>query len=819
MANKNRIANISIQKKIVVSMVALFIGMFGALYGVFYNGMAAMLSDSEHTSIDSQIKQAKSVLTYPLSYLPDVTRSWSSDWNLAYEYAIGNYDDFPESYLNGYPFRLYDLDFITVLDANSEVLIEQSSQQEDGSGSPLPEGFDLTQIYDTIGSLTLERYETEGPEADAAATGVYGFIKIDSEIYYLSSQPITRLDKTGGCVGSLVFGRIVTDDFQYLNFDPRVSITIQNAPELLLPVEQMQEFESTGTLIRTNDQGEIEAYTQIQDVFGGNGLALSITSPRYLYNDGLLFISLNLLGIALFCAAMLFIVLMLLKRIIVRPLNSLADEANSIDLNSSNTQFSTTYKSREFNVLAHAASNMLERIKANRDEIEANNKVLYYHANFDRLTGLKNRRSLEAALIDALEAASRSNTKVVVFLLNLDRFKFINDTLGHHTGDAYLVAIAKRVDKELSMKLKPIVGRFGGDSFAVIFTDIHQKNDLHKYAAGIRELFETPFIVNDRAMRISASVGSSVYPDDGVDAETLLRNSDIAMNRAKELGRNTHCQYESAQNTALQRKLYVENRIRCVIDDDCSEFEAFYQPKVLSKNKKITSCEALVRWITPEGIICPDEFIPLAEETGLIVPLSKWMLEEASRYSKMLEAEGIDNIVSVNISAQVLLHKDFFNMLIEAAKNSGADISKLDIEITEATLVEDFLKVEEALKRLRDLGATVSIDDFGTGYSSLSYIKRLPIDRIKIDQSFIADLNNNEDDKSIVNAIVAMAKSLHLLVTAEGVEDAEQFAYLKSLECEEIQGYHVSRPMASKEYIAFYKSWMLCIGDEDATST
>lgn len=803
MSNKNQPGKASIQKKIVTVIVLLFLFMFGILYGLFYNSMQKILLEREYEQMNSQLIQAKNILESPVDYLPDVTKSWASDWDNAYNYVLGEFDGFPEYYLNDYPFTLYNLDFITVLDVGANVLYERVYQH--ASNKKLNANMDLTEVYTKTAALTLNSFSKAGSLADASQTGVHGFVKVEGGVYYISAQPITREDKTGNCVGTLIFGKIVQNELAYLNYDPNGKISVENTTELLLPEAEKQQLAKNETLIRTNTQGEIEAYIQLKNLFGGNDLFLSMASPRYLYNDGLLFILFNLAAITLFCAVMIFTVIKLLGRIVVKPLASLVGEVDRIDFESVRSSLGTQYQNREFNFLAQAVNNMLERIKAHRDVIEKNNKNLYYQANFDVLTGLKNRMRIGDDLSDIIDAAGQDFSHIAVFLLDLDRFKFVNDTLGHSAGDAYIIAIAQRLRKEL--KQEPVIGRLGGDEFAIIVTGISEKHRVHLYADTIMALFEAPFIVKDRAMYISASVGCSVYPDDGRDIDTLLKNSEIAMYRAKELGGKLYCRYESALNNVLQRKLYIENRIRSAISRGCCEFEAYFQPKVLSESGLIPSCEALIRWVTPDGVIGPNEFIPLAEETGLIVPLSAWMLEEACRCNKLFETQGINNTVSVNIPSQVLLHKDFLTMVTQAAEKSGVSGSKLDIEITEATLVEDFEKVNEVLNTLHQMGVTVSIDDFGTGYSSLSYLKKLPIDRIKIDRSFITNLTMDDEDKSLVNAIIAMAKSLHLLVTAEGVENVEQFAYLKSVGCQEIQGYHISRPIPCQEYITFHKKW------------
>ena len=625
MTNKSRTTNTSIRKKIVTAILLVSLVMFGTLYSLFFVSMEKMLADREHDNMDSQLMLAKNVLEYPVDYLPDVTKSWASDWNNAYDYVTGKFDGFPEHYLNDYPFRLYSLDFITVLDAESHALYEKTYQHE--TDYPIPNDLNLSQIYTEIGKKT-----------NASEAGIHGFVKVEDAVYYVSSQPITREDKTGGSVGALIFGRVVTHDLDYLNYDPNITSSIHNISELPLSETQKRELKSTETLVTSNEKGDIQAYIQVKDLFGSNDSYLSLTSPRYLYNDGLLLIIFNLLAISLFCTVMVIIVLKLLGRIVVKPLGSLVDEVNSIDFDSFGSALETKYKNKELNFLTDAVNNMLGRIKTHQNVIEKKNKDLYYNANFDALTGLKNRVNIGNTFIEIIESARQDKTNIGVFMLDMDRFKFINDAFGHSVGDAYIVSIAQRLQKGL--RKEAIIGRFSGDEFVVILTGINEKNKVYSYADTILALFQAPFVVKDRAMHISVSIGSSGYPDDGLDGSTLLKNSEIAMYHAKDLGGNGHCRYDSELNNALQHKLYLENKIRDAVNNNFSEFQAYFQPKILSESKEIVSCEALMRWVTPEGIIGPNEFIPLAEETGLIVPLSRWMLEEACRCNRIFEEQG-----------------------------------------------------------------------------------------------------------------------------------------------------------------------------------
>ncbi|MDL2217111.1 EAL domain-containing protein [Christensenellaceae bacterium OttesenSCG-928-M15] len=410
------------------------------------------------------------------------------------------------------------------------------------------------------------------------------------------------------------------------------------------------------------------------------------------------------------------------------------------------------------------------------------------------------------ALLEELVTANRKKlAHISVFYLDLDRFKYINDTWGHRTGDSFIAALAERLQKDFCNEV--IIARMSGDEFLIVAENLQEPVERQFFADRIFKSFERPFEFSHRTLQMSASVGSSTFPEDGRDAESLIKNAEIAMYRAKELGIGLYVPYQVELHNAMKQKIYIENKLRSSVNSGCQEFCAYFQPKLDVLTGEITSCEALMRWNSPEGMINPMEFIPQAEESGLIVPLSWWMIRECCRQCREFEKQGVDCSVAINVSAQVLLHNDFLPVLRSAVETAGIDYAKLDIEIVEQTLVEDIVKVNEVITTLHALGVEISVDDFGTGYSSLSYLNKMAVDRIKIDRSFVMTIGNSAENQAIINAIIAMSKSLHMVITAEGVETREQYDFLKEANCEEIQGYLISKPMPAQEYIKFVKQW------------
>ena len=451
-------------------------------------------------------------------------------------------------------------------------------------------------------------------------------------------------------------------------------------------------------------------------------------------------------------------------------------------------------------------------LKRNMEQMKRFETKLNHIAHHDALTGLPNRYYFFKELADATERAAEQDGKIAVYWIDIDHFKYLNDALGHGTGDQLIQAVASRLSAGLPKQEGFFVARVDGDGFSVIDENVVGRKDSEQVAVTIQSLFVLPFKLQGRGREhsISVSIGSSLFPDDTRDIEVLIKNADEAMYNAKCMGRNQYCAFSPQIHNNIIARVSLENNLRAAILDNCRAFVPYFQPKVDSQTKKIVGSEALIRWITPGGIISPGDFIPIAEETGLIVPISRHMLMEACRYNKSLHEMGyVDMAVSVNISFRVITDGGFLDMLTEALTTSGMAADKLDIEITEDTLMEDVERVNDVIGKISAMGITITVDDFGTGYSSLSYLKKFLVNRLKIDRTFIADIAGNGEDMALVNAIVAMAKALKIVVTAEGVETKTQFDQLSTLRCEEIQGYYVSRPVPFNAFCEFVSAWTI----------
>ena len=438
---------------------------------------------------------------------------------------------------------------------------------------------------------------------------------------------------------------------------------------------------------------------------------------------------------------------------------------------------------------------------------------IYNLAYYDELTELPNRELFSQSLERTIAVAKQEDEQFAVLFVDLDRFKRINDTLGHTIGDELLKDVAGRLAKctrstdtvaqIASGKSRNIkLARLGGDEFVIKLYGVDSGESVAMVATRIIEALTPPFTCAGHQFVVTPSIGIAMYPQDGKNGEELLMNADSAMYRAKAVGRNNFKFYSETMRTKSLHRLDLENLLRTGIEEE--QFELYFQPKVNAKTFRLVGAEALLRWHHPErGTIAPDDFIPIAEETGLIVPLGKWVLNEACRQVSVWSKSAIGTVpVSVNISSHQFRDSGLVGDVLDAVSQAGIRTRDLELEITESVLLQDVDKTLIELKALKEAGISLSIDDFGTGYSSLSYLKRFPIDTIKIDRSFVKDLHQDTDDAAICAAILAMSQQLGLIVVAEGVETREQLDFLRRYKCDHIQGYICSKPLPANEFYA-----------------
>jgi diguanylate cyclase (GGDEF)-like protein/PAS domain S-box-containing protein len=436
-------------------------------------------------------------------------------------------------------------------------------------------------------------------------------------------------------------------------------------------------------------------------------------------------------------------------------------------------------------------------IQSDVTELKNYQAELEFRANHDALTGLANKNLLNDRLACAIAACKRTGQKFGMLYFDLDRFKVVNDSLGHANGDVLLQTIARRLKERV--RETDTVARLGGDEFAILLYDAAAPAAVAKFAQDVLAAIEQPIIIEGHEVFTSASIGICMGPDDAADAATLLKNADVAMYRAKQNSGNQLCFYTADLNAAAVERLELEADLRAALAAEA--FEVHYQPRVDLASGAVTSVEALIRWRHAEqGLVSPARFIPLAEETGLIVPLGEWVLRTAcAQMRTWRDAGSVVKRVAVNLSPRQFRQSDLVPMITQVLEQTGLRASELELEITEGVAMHDPQSTQKVLETLSRLGIALAIDDFGTGYSSLAYLKRFPLDYLKIDQSFIRGIPGDEDDEHIARSIIALSKNLKLKVIGEGVETIQQRDFLRAQGCDEMQGYLYSKPKPAHE--------------------
>jgi diguanylate cyclase (GGDEF)-like protein len=431
-------------------------------------------------------------------------------------------------------------------------------------------------------------------------------------------------------------------------------------------------------------------------------------------------------------------------------------------------------------------------------------RQMAHSAEHDFLTGLPNRMLLNDRVGQAIALAARHVKKVAVLFLDLDGFKHINDSLGHQVGDKLLQSIAKRLVD--CIRGSDSVSRQGGDEFVVLLLELEHAEDAAVTARRMLQAVAQPHSIGQHDLHVTASIGVSVYPDDGLDADTLIKNADTAMYQAKENGRRSFQFFKPAMNVRAVERQFIEEGLRGALERQ--EFALHYQPKVNLTTGAITGAEALIRWTHPaRGSISPADFIPVAEDCGLILPIGAWVLREACAQARIWMDAGLPVAsMAVNVSAMEFRAENFLENLFAVLAETGLDPKSLELELTESVLMKHAASAAAILQTLRESGIRVTVDDFGTGYSSLSYLRKFPVDALKIDQSFIRQISSAGNDTVIVKAVIGMGRSLKLRVIAEGVEKLEELAFLRAYRCDEAQGYYFSRPVPPQQFAMLLRS-------------
>lgn len=502
--------------------------------------------------------------------------------------------------------------------------------------------------------------------------------------------------------------------------------------------------------------------------------------------------------------ALLSLILMsvFIKRLVYKPLSIVMNQVEKIE-QQDYSRSANLQTADEFEVISHSINELAKTVRIREDSLEQSKDRMEYLSNHDALTNLPNRRFFSLRLEHALELARRNNEQLALFFIDLDQFKQVNDTQGHIVGDQLLERVAERLRNHV--RKSDTLARIGGDEFNLLIEKVESIQQLETIADHYLKLIEQPFSVANQVLNISASVGISVFPQDGTDSVTLIKNADMAMYKSKELGRDNFCFFSDDLSRIVNERASITQALREALKTK-EEFSLLYQPKVSVTTGEIVSVEALIRWNRPGyGLISPAAFIPVAEEYGYISEMGGWVLQQACNDFMQLAKQGVRlRYIGVNLSNIQLSNRNFIANLSRIIDESGIRPEQLELEITESYLADDLDDAIHTLNTLRTMGLGIAIDDFGTGYSAMSYLQKLPVTRLKVDKSFVDDLPHDDNSIALVRAIIGLAKSFDLALTAEGVENEAQLNFLIKEGCDEIQGYYYSKPLSFSELTSFY---------------
>ncbi|BBB89933.1 MAG TPA: EAL domain-containing protein [Methylomusa anaerophila] len=510
--------------------------------------------------------------------------------------------------------------------------------------------------------------------------------------------------------------------------------------------------------------------------------------------------------ISLVCVILALILGWMLNRIITQPLNNMLIVVEEVAAGnySGLAGYVPVCSQDEIGKLSQGFYKMSHALQKYFSELAEKNQQIYAFAYQDALTGLPNRRQFIDRMEILLREGEAENRGIAVLFIDLDSFKDINDTLGHNTGDGLLIAVAGRL--ALSLPEADTVARLGGDEFTIIFSHNAARQKVTELAQKILAAFLKPFSVSNNAFYITASIGISMCPHDGNNVDALLRAADTAMYAAKRRGKNNFQYYTEEMHEAISRRMILEKHLRTALQEE--QLKMYYQPKVDPFSGQITGMEALIRWHDSElGEVSPAEFIPIAEETGLIIPLGAWVLRTVCRQNMKWQQEGVAFLrVAVNLSPRQFHQQQLVEQIIDILHETGLESKYLELEITEGALMDKTDETMNVLRQMKEIGIFISIDDFGTGYSSLEYLKQFPIDCLKIDKTFIDEINKQSMQSNIAQVIITLGNSLNLKVVAEGVETAEQLDFLKNHRCDEVQGYYFYHPLPIQDFEQLMRS-------------
>ena len=826
--------------KILITIVSTFAGLVLLLWFVSNSVFLGSFENIEKAGAIRNVDRALSALEAETRALAALNVDWAS-WDETYAYMNDRNIGYVRSTLNDETLAKQRLNVVIYLNASGKIIYKKGLDLMTGREAAVPEGV----LAHLRPGMNLLRHDTED-------SGHEGIITLNEGLMLVVSHPVLTSEGKGPMRGSLVMGRSFdTAEVDLLAKTVHMDLSISTDDLRHWPLKDAEPaygialgasaHDHDVSLLRLSDDW-LDGIGLVRDIYGTPAFALKVRMPRAIVKQGRASISYFIAYMIAGALMAALATMITIRTNIIKRLVALGDGLGDVGRTGNLAKRVSISGNDELTALSSGVNRMLgdlesleggrkaaeERLRAAHDELEhrvhertqdlvAANislkdeiaerrrmegliKDMAYH---DYLTGLPNRQLLMDRLEQAISRGNWRPTIIGVMFMDIDRFKTVNDTLGHTHGDELIRVLSKRVLE--SLRDGDTVARIGGDEFTILLQDLGRVEDISLVAEKILAAVRLPVSIGGHDLHVTASAGIALHPADGTDAVALLRNADVAMYHAKSKGGDSFAMYDPAMSAKAMEMLTIGNRLRSAIAND--EFVLYYQPQIDMKTGIVTGSEALIRWMDPEkGLVGPSSFIPLAEEAGLIVSIDDWTFSRACAQTKKMQDAGFPEMeISVNVSARAFSDKGFVKKVASVLEVSGLPAGSLILEITESILMQNIIEGAEVMKRLRALGVRFSIDDFGTGYSSLGYLKGLPISQIKIDRSFVMDIPADNDDMLIVSAIVSLAQSLRLEVVAEGVETSEQREYLEGLKCDKMQGFLFSKPLPYDDYMGLLR--------------
>ncbi|MBN2046859.1 MAG: EAL domain-containing protein [Anaerolineaceae bacterium] len=778
----------SLRKKVILIITFLSIVIIGSVLFLTNQLILNSFLELEDKYVQSQVEVVLVSLDEDIHSLNSTARDWSQ-WDDTYHFSLGENPDYPAENMTDGTFENLQWNFVAILSPQGKLLYEKAYD--------LQHNMELNALIDFEGLYEKhpEYFQVSSPDES-----VSGLLMVSNIPLILSIQPITDNYGEKEISGSFITGRFFNQhvfhvleeiNSQQLDFK---QFNAAELPDEFLQAKSKIESGESDIFLHRDSISTIHGFTVIDDLEGNPLFILQTENTRDIYQQGRRAVMLFVVVLILTIAAFTLIVLLLLEKWILSRLEVVFSNINQIEENQDLSIRIPQLGNDELANLASELNSMMNALENSNTQLRHHRETLRYESLHDSLTGLPNRKYFIDSLKSALKKANASDiSHVAVLFIDLDRFKLINDSFNHEMGDQVLVEFGKRVKQIL--RPDDMVARLGGDEFAVLLqseSEFELKPEI--VAERIQEEMKKPLDLDGHHLFISASIGIA-QDVKGFSGTNLLRNADIAMYRAKAGGRAQYARYDDMMRDDSSKLLRIENDLRDAIAHE--QFILHYQPIISLKDGSIEAVETLVRWNHPtRGLIQPNEFIPVAEETGLIIPMSEWIFSTACRQIEAWNRMGSSHLrLSLNVSARMLQDDSFTDFLLKKQQEYPNLCGMVQIEITESSAIADIDLAVNMLKKITSRGAQIAIDDFGTGHSSLDYLRRFPISSLKIDQSFIREISADHDNGTIPSAVIAMGHALNLTITAEGVETPAQLQFIRERGCDLAQGFLFSKPV------------------------